>query len=151
MSQPIWSKVYSTDTEALFVDTTGVYPPELEHADELESEDGEDSTWYLYRFPLDRCKVVHGEVSGKGYLVPYTYDAATYPHPLPQYEEWFAKDLAGVASYVGSTRDDLVSALCCEDPATRAEAYSAIGSYHGFLNLDGYPLTLTEAEFDKRW
>jgi hypothetical protein len=30
-------------------------------------------------------------------------------------------------------------------------AYETVGGYHGFDNFDGYPLTLTDAEFNARW
>lgn len=60
---------------------------------------------------------------------------------MPSYVEWFAKDLAGVASSVGSTREDLIEALCCPDAQTRAVAYEAIGGYHGMINFDQYPNT----------
>lgn len=141
--QPEWKLVYASDCEAVFTDATGVYAPEMEHADELEGED--DSTFYVYRFPLERQKVV-GD-----YLVPYSYDAATYPHPLPQYEEWFADNLDHVASSSGLTRDALVEMLCSDDPRQLAHAYDAIGGHYGFDNFDGYPLTLTAEQFSKRW
>jgi hypothetical protein len=42
---------------------------------------------------------------------------------------------------VGSTREDLIDALCCADAPTRAVAYEAIGGYHGMINFDQYPDT----------
>lgn len=41
---------------------------------------------------------------------------------------------------------DLTSALCSEDPGTRAEAYEAIGGYHGYDNFDSYPEDWNESQ-----
>lgn len=40
--------------------------------------------------------------------------------------------------------DTLVNDLCSNDPTRLAHAYRAIGDYHGWDNLDGYPLTFTK-------
>lgn len=44
----------------------------------------------------------------------------------------------------------LRSDLCSDDPIKLAQAYRAIGDYLGWANLDAYPLTLTQAEAEKR-
>ena len=117
-------------------DRTGVYAPEGRYLVSPD-DDGAPEGWQLYRFSLDRCKVVDG------YLVPFGYDAATYPHPVSAYEEWFADDLAGIAAccdYPGGA-DGLRADLCAEDAIRRAWAYRAIGEYHGMGDLDHYPDT----------
>lgn len=107
----------------------------------------------VFRFSLDRLKVVEvteDERTTVKYVVSMGYDE-TWPHAVSQYEEWFVKDLGSIASYIDSTRDKVVGWLCSEDVKDRASAYKAIGDYHGFRNLDDYPLDLTEAEINTRW
>jgi hypothetical protein len=134
MTQPNWKPLYETDYSSLYEDTTGVYAPELEIFEDNES----DGTCQVFRFSVDQCAVVDG------YLVLASIARSTdLPHPMHCYVEWFAKDLASVASSVGSTEADLILALCSPDPGTRAEAYEAIGGYHGFINFDQYPRNCT--------
>lgn len=131
-NQPEWKPLYETDYSSLYVDTTGVYAPELE----IFEDDESNGTCQIYRFSIDQCALVGT------YLVLASIAGRTDLHH-PIYVEWFAKDLASVASYVGSTESDLIEALCCEDPGTRAEAYKAIGGYHGCVNFDQYPRNCT--------
>jgi hypothetical protein len=46
---------------------------------------------------------------------------------------------------------EMIDALCGESSVARAYVYRAIGDYHGWENLDGYPLTLTREEAEKRY
>ncbi len=141
-NQPIWSTAFCTDSRRLLVDTTGVYDPELEVAQELEDE--EESKFLLDRVCCPRLKVVDD------CLVPFRYETS-WPHPLRNYVEWFADSLGAVASYCGIPREVLRQNLCSEDALTRASAFEAIGSYHGYENLGSEPLTLTEDELNQRW
>ncbi|MGH9970624.1 MAG: hypothetical protein ACREBG_22935 [Pyrinomonadaceae bacterium] len=129
----------------VFEDETGVYPPEAELlvVPDEESEENETSC-DVFRFSLDRCKMK------QGYLVPFGYQS-TWPHALSQYEEWFARDLEGVASCMDSDEETLQDQFCSVDSLERAQAYRAIGDYHGFENLDGYPLRLTSTEVKERY
>jgi hypothetical protein len=155
--QPIWELVANLgdvnpiDYGGYFVyrDTTGVYPEEAELLLVDESADGESDTWTVYRFILDRLKQVKtGEAI---YLVPIRFDDS-WPHAVSQYDEWFHEDLARVASYTGQTLQELRAAFCSENATDRASAYQAIGDYHGFDNLDSYPLTFkTRAEVEARY
>lgn len=122
MSQPIWQILFSTDSTRVLIDATGVYPPEMEIATEIER--GE---YYVHRFTLDR-------------LTPEQIE-----------NEWFAKSLHRVATCSDTTYPALEAALCSENPSDRAWAYESIGSYHGLDNLDSYPLVLTEDELNDRW
>lgn len=61
------------------------------------------------------------------------------------------KDLSSVADSVGSTREELIDGLTSSDVGGRAWAYESIGGYHGFMNFDGYPLDISEAELEERW
>ena len=106
--------------------------------------------WTIHRVCLDRCKEVRSDDGSTVYLVPYSYQP-DWPHPVKAYVEWFSKDLAGVASFVGTSREELVTALCSEDGIARASAYQSIYDYHGWENGDSYPSTLTRAEVEARY
>ena len=150
MSQPEWKLLWATDQTALFEDTTGVYAPEMEVADEIFDVDEDDEPFILFRFSLDKLKRVRDPEGREVYIVSDNYDES-WSHALHQYEEWFIKDLPGVASSMGTTRDELEDAFVSDDPNDRAWAYESIGRYHGFENLDGYPLRLSEEELEDRW
>lgn len=144
-AQPKWKTISKTDDELVQVDETGVYPPEMEVAQEnYTGRDDDDGRYQVYRFALDRLKWV------KGYLVTERYQP-DWPHPVHMYQEWFTDSLPAIAESVGMPETELTELLCSEDPMARAHAYSAIGSYHGFANLDSYPLDLTETELNNRW
>jgi hypothetical protein len=68
-----------------------------------------------------------------------------------QWQEWFVKNLNSVARSCGLTIVWLVTALCSDDPAQLAGAYSAIGGYYGFGEFDQYPLQMSEEELGERW
>ena len=114
----------------VYQDTTGVYTEEAEKVFVYED------SWQVYRFHLDRLKMV------QGYLVPLRY-SPDWPEPLFRYDEWFHKDLASVALHTGQSVQALRTDFCSENALDRARAYEAIGDYHGYENLDGYPLTFT--------
>jgi hypothetical protein len=127
----------------VYRDETGTYTEEAELLLE-PPEDATEERWTVYRVPLDRCKLI------RGYLVSAKYKA-DWPHPLPSYDEWFHKDLEGVADSMDWDIDELREAFCSADPLKRAEAYRAVGDYHGWENLDSYPLTLTREEVETRY
>ena len=156
MSQPKWKliaqlgDVSPIDHGGYFIydDETGVYPPEGEL---LEVPDSEDCPFYIYRFPLEKCTYINGILSDNKY----------HPHQ----PAWFAKPAAerkdrpqdttylqNVADCCGTAEAALITALCGDDIVARANAYRDIGSYHGFDNLDAYPLTITDkAELEARY
>ena len=107
----------------VYRDTTGVYPEEAEFV--LPEDDGGTR----YRFILDRLKMVDG------FLVPIRYES-DWPHPVKSYDEWFHEDLSKVAAFIGTDLESMRKMLCSENPLQRAEAYRAIGEYHGWENLD---------------
>lgn len=128
----------------VYRDETGVYAEKAELL-LLDDEGDEDSKYTIYRILLDPLKMVNG------YLIPLEYDSS-WPHPVEKYDEWFHKDLDSVASFAGSTKEDMEAALTSDDTLVRAEAYRAIGDYHGWNNLDDYPLTgLTRSEVEERY
>lgn len=132
----------------LYVDETGAYPPELEKLDRTCAAD--DSNFEVSRVTLDRLKEVTTD-EGTVYLVPFNYDATTYPHPLPQYEEWFVRDLASVAATMDTDVNTLRANLCSDDPERLAEAYRNIYDHHGWANGDSYPLTLNLDEVEDHY
>lgn len=141
MSQPIWKLLYATDYSALYVDTTGVYDPEMQIAEEIFGAP-EHERFLVFRFPIERLKRVTDE-DGFSYVVPYRYEPS-WPYPASQYREWYLDDLASVARSVGTATEALIVALCSESPRDRAWAFEAIGGYHGYDNLDSYPLRISE-------
>lgn len=130
----------------VFTDATGVYDPEAELSvppcDDIDM-DSPEARWTVYRFSLDKLKLVDG------HLVPDRYQS-DWPHPVADYAEWFQKDLKTVADCCGLDEQDLTEMFCSGDVAERAFAYRAIGDTWGFDNLDHDPLQLTRAEMTER-
>jgi hypothetical protein len=123
----------------VFIDETGAYDPEAEL---LVSPDSDEGEWQVYRFSLPKCTFINGILS----------DNKFHPgHPA-----WFAnpgaENLSGVAECCGDAVDSLITDLCSDNVSNRASAYRAIGQYHGFENLDSYPLTFkSRAEVEQRY
>jgi hypothetical protein len=150
MSQPIWKLVWSHDTQALFVDETGVYDPELAILDEYETA-RRTTRFHVYRVCLEGYKIERvtdedsdGNPTTTEYLVPAAYETS-WTHAASQYVPWFAKELNAIASSAGRTRDKLIDGLCSDDPRRRARAYSDIIGHFGAYEFDQYPLDLTES------
>lgn len=131
MSQPKWKYIDNFGDvnfldyggALLYEDATGIYPPELEVIQ--EPNEGEKEIYRVYRFSLDRLE--------------------------PDQEEWFHKDLSRAASCAGMDPDELREWFCSGDLRKRALAYMTVGDYHGYDNLDAYPLELTAKEAKKRY
>lgn len=138
--QPIWKFLANLGDASplehggyfVYRDHTGVYPEEAEFFGP-DDDANEKSKYTIYRFSLERLQLVDG------YLVPARYDSS-WPHPVERYDEWFHKDLQAVANAHGTTKEILEQMFISPDPLTRALGYRIIGSYHGFENLDQYPL-----------
>jgi hypothetical protein len=159
--QPTWEllanlgDVNPLDHGGYFVyrDTTGSYPEEAEYLevpDDDTDPESDGARWTVYRFGLDKCMAKPVRADNAVYLVPASY-RQDWPHPLASYDEWFHKDLARVASFIGSSLEELRADFCKDDPIARAWAYRAIGEYYGFVNLDSYPLSLTRDEAAARY
>ena len=148
MSQPEWQLLSSTDCTALYVDTTGVYPPELAVADEVDhdDEDIEATAAIVHRFPLERCWVVDREEASL-LVSADPHRAHELPHPVSSYVPWFVSSLRQVAESAGTAPKDLSDALCSDDPIELAMAYEAIGGYCGYDNFDAEPQEWTASEF----
>lgn len=155
MTQPAWK--YETNLgdasplehggKFLYVDATGVYPPELEVLEE-PCEDDKKETYTIYRFSIDQCKIA--EVDGRKILIPFGYDA-NWPHPVEDYEEWFSRDLDGVAAFTGEDIDKLRENFCSDDIKLRAMVHIDLGQYYGFSELDHCPSQLTWEEVKERY
>jgi hypothetical protein len=102
-----------------------------------DDADEQHQEWTVYRFDLDRFGLVIND-DGTWSLVP---------------REWFQDSLTAIArcSDYPDGVDGLRKDLCSPDIRERAWAYRDIGMYHGFVNLDSYPLTLTRAEVNARY
>lgn len=145
--QPVWKAIANIgdvnpiDHGGCFVfkDETGVYPPEMEN---LEAPDDDDGKWIIHRVILERLKIGQG-----GKLIDFDHDESkSYGH-----EAWFGKSLHRVASFAGSSVEEIRADLCSEDPLRRAQAYRDIYSYHGWVEGDQYPLELSRFEVEKRY
>lgn len=157
MTQPTWKfianlgDVNPIDYGGLFVfeDTTGVYPPEAEYLECPESDD-RNEVYYVYRFSLDKCSYVNGVLSDNKYH--------------PELSAWWAKPesekltrpqdttyLSLMSETMGIDEDEYIRLFTSGYPLERAQAYRDIGVYHGFDNLDSYPLILSRNEVCKRY
>jgi hypothetical protein len=133
----------------IFEDTTGQYPPEAELL--CIYDDGSEAIGaQVYRFCLDQCTYVNGVLSDNEFH--------------PDYPAWFAQPedrrrerpqdttyLRNLARFEGRETGDLISLFTSDNPLLRAMAYRAVGEFHGFDNLDSYPLTLTMEEVRERY
>jgi len=135
-NQPKWKFVAQigdrnpTEYGGLWVvrDSTGVYPPEGEKLISPDSDSG--GGWTVYRFILERCVVTDGIMSANKF----------HPHS----PEWFADSIDSVEQSMGMEPGELTALLCSSDPVDLARGYEAIGDFHGWENLDGYPLTFSK-------
>jgi hypothetical protein len=124
----------------IYRDTTGVYAEEGEY---VFVDGDEKPTWRIHRFILDKLKLVTTDTHM--YLVPNRYDPS-WPYPVEQYDEWFHQDLDVVAAFSGTNVEELRKMFCSDDAKERAWAYHTIGEFHGFDNLDAYPLVYTNED-----
>jgi len=122
----------------IFEDTTGVYFPE----GEIYNPDMKD----VYRFSLDKLSL------WSGHLIPYNFHKRDdLPHKISDYIEWFDDTLNMVAKYNGILLDELQQMFTTDDILVRAQAYRMLGEYHGFDNLNQYPLALSSKEAKTRY
>lgn len=148
MSQPEWKFIANLgDVNPLaygglfvYIDETGVYPPEMERIEEDEdydpdpedeeedaSQDSDDEPrfYIVHRVVLDKCE--------------------------PNHKEWFSDSLDSVCASMDYDRAELDADLCSDDPIRLANAYRAILDHHGWENMDQYPDRITHAEALERY
>jgi hypothetical protein len=135
----------------IYRDLTKVYADEGEYVEPYKEVDNEIISWRIWRFSLDKLKQ-HKHPTEDRMLLICTRYRANWPHPVEGYDEWFNRDISGLASFGGQTPAELREAFCSDNIIERARAYELVGKYHGFLNLDGYPLIIDgEGANDIMW
>jgi hypothetical protein len=155
-NQPDWKTIYCTDYSRLRVDTTGVYPPELDLVQEIEDSAENDDDGNKFEMSTIVCerqyesKVENDDGSITTYIT-LLKDDGKLPHPIHSYQEWFIKDLVKVGACVGRSRAEIVSDLLSDDPSRLAHAYEDIVAYHGAYEFDQEPRTFTEKELNEFW
>lgn len=65
--------------------------------------------------------------------------------------DWAVKHIPRMASNVGMDPEYLEDLGTSENPSRRSEAIQFIGNYHGWDNIDGYPLRTTAGAMRTRW
>jgi hypothetical protein len=178
MSQPQWKLIANLgdvnplDYGGFFVyrDETGVYEEEAElllvddqvllraEEDDLAKEEGrledlkgeEAKPYTVYRFAVGRCWLTATVLSDNKYHPELPAWFAQPEHmrsERPQDTTYFRN----VTRFAGFDYGDAVTAICSDDPLRRAWVWKAIGEFHGFENLDSYPLRLTRSEAKERY
>lgn len=141
MSQPKWKLIanlgdvnpFEYGGYFVFVDETGEYPPEAEVLEILdENDNGTPNKYEVHRFILEPCTFVNGVLSDNSFH--------------PDFPAWFADSLDGICSSMDVKKEELIRLFCSDDPVERAQAWRNVGEYHGYVNLDEYPLTLNRKE-----
>jgi hypothetical protein len=156
MSQPIWKCVANLGDKDpityggyfVFIDKTGVYPPEAELL--MSPDDPEDGEWEVYRFVLEDCTYACpiNRPSVNVNMVGTLSDNKFHPTK----GAWFEKSLLSIARFTDTTYRQLVEWFCSDNPCERAIAWKAVADYHGVNNLDDYPLHIeSEDEVEERY
>jgi len=151
MSQPKWKCVANLgDVNPIehgglfvFIDETGVYPPEAEKLIP-PCEDGPQE-WVAYRFILENCTHINGVLSDNQFH--------------PDHPAWFAGSeqqreerpqdstyLQNICNCMDVEAKELIGWFCSDDPCERARAWECVGDYHGYENLDSEPRKLNRKE-----
>lgn len=120
----------------VFEDLTGVYAPEMECSFEIESTPNK-LKWLVFRFTLEQCTWTNGVLSDNEF------------HPGKP--AWFADTMESIAQHTGATLESFIADITRGTLCERAQAWRAIGEYHGFENLDSYPLVLSQEQIIERY
>jgi len=158
MSQPKWKFVANLgDANPLdhggyfiFVDETGVYPPQAEYLEVDEDARGR-SRYTVYRFNLEPCTYINNVLSDNKFHPDKSAWFATRESrraERPQ-DTTYLSNLDSITD--GNREEDLIASFCSDDPLERAQAWRVVGLYHGFDNLDSYPLHLNGREAARRY
>jgi hypothetical protein len=156
MSQPQWKFLANLGDRSpldhggyfIFTDETGVYEAEAELL--MCPWDCGGRKYLVYRFALERCTWTNGVLSDNKYHPDQSAWFAT-PEPERENRPQDTTYLSRLVSYATWTMEELVAAFCSDDPKERARAYQTVGEYHGWQNLDSYPLELTIDECRERY
>ncbi len=136
MSQPKWKLAANLgDTDPaehggflVWVDETGVYPPEMSVYEPFHLPDERNETlyWTVHELTLDRCTFVNGHLSDNIYR----------PEEV---EAWFWRSIPSVADSAGVSMTEVIRLLCSDDPVELADGYLSLGFHHGWHEFDNYP------------
>lgn len=140
----------------VYVDETGVYPPELVYFEPATDEQWQategNSPVTIYRLCLEPPRFKTLTDKGRSALT----SAADLP-PLQRgdtwewHEEWFVRSLDSVAQSCGTTKFQLLRLLFSKDPRQLAFAYDTLIQHFGPFEFDQYPITMTEEEAYERY
>ena len=119
----------------VFRDKTVVYEPEVEYI-EPNGDEPEDGVT-VYRVSMEKHTFIDGILSDNPYH--------------PGIFVWYADKLASVCKTCDCHLDELIAALCGDDPSSKAWAYETMAICWGWGEFDHYPLTLTAEEAEKRY
>lgn len=111
--------------DALFRTKHGIQGEHWESTDDEDNDNGARSRVTLWRYSLP--------------------DAVFSEH------NWARKDAAAIAKTHGQTLSSLIAASTSRNPAERQQALEMIAGYHGWTNIDGYPLETTAGGMRRRW
>lgn len=164
MSQPIWKLLANLGDKNpldyggffVYVDETGVYPPEVEVVevcDEPDYDNNDKGKWTVYRFILEPCTYIDGILSDNPFHMAHPAWFAT-----PESERTEGRNsttwLKNLVDFCGNDDDgeELIRLFCSDDPLERARAWRVVGDYHGYHELDHYPLRYSsKLELKKRY
>lgn len=107
--------------------------------------------WTVYRFTLEPCTYINGILSDNKH---HPDKPAWFTKPESERKDrpqdtTYLKDVALSSGQPGVGA--FISSLTGDDVVDKAWAWRAIGEYHGFENLDHYPLSLNRAEVEARY
>lgn len=162
MNQPVWKCVGNIgDVRPLeygglyvFVDETGVYPPEMELIDVIGgdredeyNEEGElisegNEKWEIRRVVLENCYYENGILSDN----QFHKDRPAWFFKTPQQRKERPQDGShlDICKHSGMDEDEFIRQFLSIYPIQRAYAWQMVAQYHGWDNLDSYPWTSTD-------
>lgn len=98
-------------------------------------DDDEGGKYEVYRVSLDALTYVNHVLSDNPFH--------------PGYGVWW--DIPGIASCHGIQVSAFIALATSDNPSERCRAYEMVGQYHGLVNFDAYPLSLTRFEAQARY
>jgi len=155
MSQPKWKFLVNVgDVNPLdhggmfvYVDETGVYPPEAECV--WPEEDIDLIT--VHRFILEPCTYINGVLSDNKFHPDKWAWFAAPPSGGNRSRPDTTNYLKSIADTEGTDEAALIAMFCSDDPQQRVYAWRSVGDFFGYDNLDSQPIKLTRVEAVKRY
>lgn len=152
MSQPKWKCVANLgDVNPIdhgaclvFIDETGVYPPEMELIEPPYDDSDGEKTWRVYRVVCEPCAYVDGILSDN----PYHPDEPAWFAGTPAMREKRPQDTCWLSDLCDEM-EDFIAMITSDDPIMRAHAWKAVFDRHGWENGDS-PVLLNRSEIGSR-